>query len=349
MMDGTKTSGRYGGFAGVIVVIVLLLALGASAGESVAERRARVNEAAVLASESIAVLRQALDDENALIRRAAIRALAVLGDEAKVVLVVALDNGDPVVRRAALMALVGEPTPAAVPYLAKALADGNVTLRQTAIELLAAVKPPSDQIIDLLRQAQTDESAQIQSAAIIALRAQGEATVAFHPPPRDTVLLRHRPDVVDHVNRITVAQSIPLPADGWRFRIDPAGEGHRQKWSEPDYDDAAWSEMSIEKPWMSEYVGVGWYRRDIELPEPPGHICVELVFEGVDESAWVWVNGVYVGGQDIGPDGWNQPFRVEVTQELRWGAVNQITVRVLNTAYAGGIWRPVRLEALSLK
>jgi hypothetical protein len=81
----------------------------------------------------------------------------------------------------------------------------------------------------------------------------------------------------------------------------------------------------------------------------PAHLAAEIAFEAVDESAWVWNNGVYVGCHDIGPDGWKEPFRLDVTPELQWGKKNWIAVRVLDTAMAGGIWKPVSIEALQLK
>ena len=58
--------------------------------------------------------------------------------------------------------------------------------------------------------------------------------------------------------------------------------------------------------------------------------------------------GSHAGQHDIGPDGWTVPFCLDVTAFLKWGQENQITVRVLNTAQAGGIWKPVTLEVLKL-
>lgn len=314
---------------------------------SVAERRERVIQAAGRGEAGIPTLRRALDDENALVRRAALHVLVRMG--AKDALAAALGNRDVVVRRAALTALVGVPSKEDLPYLATALDDEEEIVRVAAIRLLGAIKPPTDEIVDLYRKAEQDESPEVQLVAVTALSSLIPSAGRFHMPASDTVPLREREDMADHLTRIVSAFSYPLPRDGWKFRVDPAVAGHAQKWFEEDFDDSAWSDMSIERPWMDGYVGVGWYRRTFDLPERPGHLAAELVFEGVDESAWVWVNGVYVGGQDIGPDGWNQPFNLDVTQVLRWEGRNQITVRAMNTAFAGGIWRPIRLEALTLR
>jgi hypothetical protein len=66
----------------------------------------------------------------------------------------------------------------------------------------------------------------------------------------------------------------------------------------------------------------------------------------VDESAWVWLNGEFAGEHDQGPSGWDTPFRLDVTDGLNWGGANQLTVRVLNSAMAGGIWKPVSIVIL---
>lgn len=324
-----------------------LPALGAD--ETVAERRERVLQAAATGPAGVTALQAALNDESPLVRRPAVRALVALGDPAREALTEALGNGDPVVRRAALLAVAGTPGPEAMAVLAEALADPEGDVRETAVRLLAAIKPPTDAIVELLRKAAGDSAPAVQMAAGQALSAAYAQQRPFHVQPPDRVLLRKRPDMVDHVSRIVVAQTLPLPASGWRLKLDPGLEGHVQNWHEAGYDDSQWGEASIETFWVEGYTGVGWYRTTLDLPERDDHLAAELVFEAVDESAWVWVNGVYVGGQDIGTEGWDKPFRVDVTPELRWGARNQITVRVLNRAFAGGIWKPVRIETLKLK
>ena len=81
-------------------------------------------------------------------------------------------------------------------------------------------------------------------------------------------------------------------------------------------------------------------------PAPAEMKAVELYFRGVDESAWVWLNGKYVGQHDLGPSGWDKPFHLDVTGEILWGKENVLAVRVEDTQYGGGIWRPVSVEIL---
>jgi len=334
-------------FLGVSLALACLSAC--DAAETVAERRGRVLKAAAQGTSGLAALQAGLRDDSPLVRRPAVRALSAMGAPARGALSEALSNPDAVVRRAALVALVATPGPEALPVLTKAIGDSEADVRETAVRLLSAIKPPTDAIVALLRQAASDPAPAVQMAAGQALSAAYAQQRPFHVEPPDRVLLHKRPDMVDHVTRIVVAQTVPLPATGWRLKLDPGLEGHVQKWYEAGHDDNQWGEAAIETFCVGGYTAVGWYRRGFDLPAREVHLAAELVCEAVDESAWVWVNGVYVGGQDIGTEGWDKPFRVDVTPELRWGASNQITVRVLNRAFAGGIWKPVRIETLKLK
>lgn len=66
-----------------------------------------------------------------------------------------------------------------------------------------------------------------------------------------------------------------------------------------------------------------WYVRDFELPEDEDGEW-DLVFEGLDTLAAVWVNGVAAGGAD------NMliPHAFDVTRLLRFGEVNTVAVRI---------------------
>ena len=76
---------------------------------------------------------------------------------------------------------------------------------------------------------------------------------------------------------------------------------------------------------------------------PPKSACnaVEIHFGAVDETAWVWLNGKFVGQHDVGTAGWDRPFDLNITDEINWGGENILVVRVEDTLGAGGIWKPV--------
>jgi len=308
----------------------------AADGDSPLARRRALQEASRGGAAAVPALTAALKDENPIVRRTAARLLARLGDPAEAALASALESPDHLVRRTALTALCDLRGAKALPSLAKAVGDPHASLRLMAVHRLAALKPRNERISALLKQAGKDKDLTVRKAA----------TRALWPFHKETVSLRDRPDW-DH--DVKVVQTIPLPKDGWRFKLDPEGALHVKKCFDPAFDDSAWDEISIEQAWQKagyKYVGVAWYRRVFTLPAKPALNAVEIRFKGVDECAWVWVNGQYVGQHDLGPSGWNVPFTVDVTKELKWGGSNQITVRAMNTAMAGGIWRPVAIEVL---
>ncbi len=70
---------------------------------------------------------------------------------------------------------------------------------------------------------------------------------------------------------------------------------------------------------------VGWYRRDIKVERSSKLVYLE--FEGVHQITTLWVNGKKVG---VHKTGGYTPFAFDITQYVRKGAVNQITVMADN-------------------
>jgi hypothetical protein len=301
------------------------------------QRRAAVLEAAKNGEAALPALTAAMNDPDPIVRRTAVRCLGELGKPAADALSQAAQNdADPLVRRTALRDLSRIDGEAALPTLAKAATDEDPLVRRTAVEALAALQPRTEEITKLLQAAQNDKDAGVSQLANTVLW-------PFHKKAQS---VRERVEFKDH--QLSVETKIPLPLDDWKFMLDPKQNGQLSKWYEADFDDKAWSTISIGKVWEeqghADYDGVAWYRRTFKLPPKPPQAGTDLVFEGVDESAWVWVNGQYVGDHDIGVAGWNQPFHADATDALKWGQENQITVRVLDRGQGGGIWKPVYLE-----
>lgn len=333
----------------VLMLALLLLSMAEGyvlaekpATPTIAERRAALLREADKGPAAIPFLAAALDDEAPVVQRTAVRLIVGLGPRAENVLLGALKSNDPVVRSTALLAICRLQGADSVSHLRKALQDDHILVRRAAVDELLGLDPRTDEIIGLLKLARKDSSPEVRRIA----------TRALWPFHKETVLLRDRPDWQDHLVKIYVGRTIPLPKDGWRFKLDPEIVGHEKKWFQPGFDDSGWNLIAIEQPWQKagyKYIGTTWYRRSITLPGELEHLAVEICFEGVDESAWVWVNGQYVGQHDIGPTGWDKPFSLDITREVKWDQENQITVRAMNTVFAGGIWRPVRIEVLQHK
>jgi hypothetical protein len=79
----------------------------------------------------------------------------------------------------------------------------------------------------------------------------------------------------------------------------------------------------------------------VKLPAGSGG-RVWLLFEAVDELATVWIDGTRIG-QTEGEPGvvWDKPVAVEITGRYRPDETTHLVVRVHDSAYAGGIWKPV--------
>ena len=218
------------------------------------------------------------------------------------------------------------------------LNDDNEQVRMTALmALMKFCKNDADVQEKLGELAAKDKSRMVAKLA-------AEAAWPFH---RDVLLLRNDPNW-DH--EVQVVKRFQIPDDKWKFKLDPRGAGHtaRFKWYVEKLDEADWAPIKLGE-WESQgydYDGYAWYRIRFTMPEKIECNAVELAFTAVDESAWCWLNGVYLGAHDIGPSGWNTPFALDCRKEIRWGEENLLIVRVLDTAMDGGIFKPVFVEIL---
>ena len=84
-------------------------------------------------------------------------------------------------------------------------------------------------------------------------------------------------------------------------------------------------------PWK----GVGWYRREIELPPDAAGKFVALRFGGVMSNPEVFLNGEKVGGWDYG----YMSFEVDVSAKVKFGERNELLVKADTTKH-GSRWYP---------
>lgn len=243
---------------------------------------------------------------------------------------------DPLIRRIALRFLVEHLGIKSMDYLISATADQDSSVRMLALSGLEPYFTHQNvkSVIEKIEKSDPDPALRRQAAAL------------NWPYNRDNRLLRDDPSW-DH--EIVTIKSIKLPEEGWKFITDPHNNGHHKKHFDPAFNDSAWKPIKIghwETQGWPNYDGIAWYRIYFKVPEIIDSNAVELLFEGVDESAWVWLNGIYLGKHDIGPVGWNIPFKLDATKEIKWGSENVLVVRVLDTALAGGIWKAIIMEIL---
>ncbi|MBT3378451.1 MAG: DUF4838 domain-containing protein [Lentisphaerae bacterium] len=139
----------------------------------------------------------------------------------------------------------------------------------------------------------------------------------------------------------------------WSFRKDPQDVGTQQKWQNEGIDGDGWQPIRVPGAWektIGPYDGTGWYRVHFELPVEHRGAALRLAFRGVDEQAWVYLNGELVGERTTASTGkgigeiWDQPFEIPLPPpQIRWGGKNLLVVKVHDSKFAGGLFRNVRL------
>jgi len=172
-------------------------------------------------------------------------------------------------------------------------------------------------------------------------------------------------------------ESIPkvsLPNE-WYFVPDKEDKGVSEKWFDKslyfekakreagfggadattgiDKDGNARLRTDINKGWEVYYpnlTGYGWYFQNFKITSDIKDFKhYYLYFAGVDEEAWVYVNGKLVTEHSVNSTGrarytlWNEPFFVDIKDFVNLDSENKVAVRVFNFAQMGGIWKPVTL------
>ncbi len=144
----------------------------------------------------------------------------------------------------------------------------------------------------------------------------------------------------------------------WKFYL-----GDDSLASTREFDDSEWRKLDLPHDWSIEGdfseendtkraggalpAGIGWYRKEFEVPKPLKDQPVYIDFGGVYRNSEVWINGQYLGKRPYG----YSSFRYDLTPYLRISPYkNTIAVRVDNSLqpnsrwYTGsGIYRNVKL------
>ncbi len=153
----------------------------------------------------------------------------------------------------------------------------------------------------------------------------------------------------------------------WEFQTDPDNKGEKGKWYQdfpenPDflYAPACWNEQSKK---YDQYIGVAWYKKEIDIPLDWSEQAIFIEFGGVLTKAKVWVNGHFA----VEHEGGFTPFQMKIDKILIPGEKNNLTVKVDNSVSAftcpqgtsqndiwidwfnwGGIYREVKILAMPL-
>ena len=139
---------------------------------------------------------------------------------------------------------------------------------------------------------------------------------------------------------------VDLPED-WKFKTDPKRVGLSEKWYARDHNDAEWQTVKIGEFWdvqgHRDYDGIGWYRRRITLPATLAGKRILFAFGAADETALVYIDGERAAEYDVGPMGWDKRFVLDLTDHVKPGVEQVHAIRVIDTAGAGGLWKPIKV------
>ncbi|WP_298369541.1 glycoside hydrolase family 2 TIM barrel-domain containing protein [uncultured Lutibacter sp.] len=109
-----------------------------------------------------------------------------------------------------------------------------------------------------------------------------------------------------------------------------------------DYNDSDWHNLKVPGHWgminsYSNYNGLGWYRKEFQLPEgwkENSNEKIRLKFDGVYHVSKVYLNGKFIGEHRGG----FTPFDFEVENQLNFNGSNVIAVEVDNRNKVGATW-----------
>ncbi len=162
-----------------------------------------------------------------------------------------------------------------------------------------------------------------------------------------------------------------LPLE-WAFRRDPDNLGIAGHWATQAEDLAFWRErgtaftlenrkdyppgewelvrtdlylqaQGIRHPDQQSYTGHGWYSTGVDLTAEQAAGRVRLMFPGLFNECWLYVNGVEAAHRTL-PSAlwWNNDYKfqweVDLAGKLKPGA-NRITLRIHNPHHLGGMFR----------
>lgn len=114
------------------------------------------------------------------------------------------------------------------------------------------------------------------------------------------------------------------------------------------FDHSEWRKLELPHDWSVEAVaspelasctgylpgGIGWYRKDLDIPKVQNGNKVYIYFEGIYNNSEVFINGKWIGKR---PNGYVS-FMYELTPYLKFGGRNVLAVRVDHSQDADSRW-----------
>ena len=155
----------------------------------------------------------------------------------------------------------------------------------------------------------------------------------------------------------------------WLFRTDPQNAGEKEQWASAAIELPAqkegvvpWQEVQAQQAkwqWLrtdlyaqaqgvvtedhQSYTGHAWYRTEIDIPADKAGGKLHLLFPGLFNEGWLYVNGDSVAHRDkYNPVWWYNAYEfewdVDLTGKLKPGK-NIVALRINNPHHMGGMFR----------
>ena len=140
----------------------------------------------------------------------------------------------------------------------------------------------------------------------------------------------------------------------WKMQVDTYGMGIPDEWFRSDLDISKWPEVEVPRPLemqgymndakhMVPFMGEVFYATDFELPANADPAKLSLFVGGINNEAWVWINGQIAGYQPY--HAWWKRYGYSWIKDIPAGLVkkgkNRIVIRVIAKDKGGfsGIFR----------
>jgi len=127
----------------------------------------------------------------------------------------------------------------------------------------------------------------------------------------------------------------------WRFSTDPTDTGMLASWYSTSFNDSSWRTLDVGKPWQEQgypnYVGFGWYRKWIEIPENAVQ-RLYFILGGAASQYALFVNGKMVGDHiSAGNETYNTMTYTDITDFIQKGKRNLLALRINAWSNYGGL------------
>lgn len=139
------------------------------------------------------------------------------------------------------------------------------------------------------------------------------------------------------------AKTIDL-SKNWQFSPDEDNIGTSEKWFALGFDDSKWDSIDAGVRWEDQGYrdldGYGWYRKTVDVPKNWKGKDIWIKFAAVNDAYVLFVNGIKISSYGTSQYSFaGIPSFTEVSENLKYGEPNQITVQVNDWALSGGLWR----------